>query len=273
MRPAHSMMPEPKDALLNLATAGDLHQMRTLLTASQESPSEEAVQKLLAAAVQSSHLEVVEFLLDQYLSVSMNEEIVRSAVNTGSIPVFKILLARDPSIINMPFEKRGSPLIVACMGRQTSEYLEYLLESGADPNQDPDAASYPLALVAALYSDPDAIDLLLRYGARLEHSGPLAAAARLGNEPLMRRLFDSGARLEDDIYYVGAYTSLATPLHIAVERGHLGVVKILLQHGADPTATDDRGATVFDVARQMQNKGKDVSQMLKILGEDEDQTV
>ncbi|KAH0354150.1 hypothetical protein KCU81_g1543, partial [Aureobasidium melanogenum] len=260
------MTSQTEDTLLDLALAGNVTQMKTLLMASERPPLESTIQNLLVAAVKSSQLDVVELLLDQYPSVSLNEEIVRGAVNTGSIPIFKILLARDPSIINMPFEKRGSPFIVACMGRQTVEYLKFLLEAGADPNQDPDAATYPLALVAALYSDIDAFDLLLQNGARLQHSGALAAAARLGNEPMIRRLLDRGARLENDGYSLGART---TPLHVAVESGRLGVVKILLQNGADSTATNASGATAFDVARQMETKGKDMSQMLEILGEDD----
>ncbi|KAG9683641.1 hypothetical protein KCU95_g12997, partial [Aureobasidium melanogenum] len=255
-----------EETLLDLTLAGDVAQMRTLLMGSEEPPSESIIQNLLVAGVKGTHLGVVELLLDRHPSVPLNEEIVRGAVNTGSIPVFKILLARDPSIINMPFDKRGSPLIVACMGRQTVEYLKFLLEAGADPNQDPDAATYPLALVAALYSDIDAIDLLLQNGARLEHSGALAAAARLGNEPMTRRLLDRGARLENDGYSLGART---TPLHVAVESGRLEVVKILLQNGADSTAINASGATAFDVARQMETKGKDMSQMLEILGEDD----
>lgn len=260
------MTSEPENALLNLVLAGDVLKMETSIMASQEQPSETTIQHLLIAAVKSSHISVVELLLEQYPSVPLNEEIVRGAVNTGSIPIFEILLARDPSIINMPFDKRGSPLIVACMGRQTTDYLKFLLEAGADPNQDPDAATYPLALVAALYHDPDVIDLLLRHGARLEHSDSLAAAARLGNEPMIRRLLDRGARLDNDGYSPGARIS---PLHVAVESDRIGVVEILLQHGADPTTTNASGATAIDVARQMKFKGKDMSQMLRTLGENE----
>lgn len=262
------MMPNSEASLLDLAVAGNVAQMRTLLKSRQEQPSETTIQDLLITAMESSHFGIVELLLDQYQFVTLNEEIVRGAVNTGSIPITKILLARNPSLVNMPFDKRGSPLIVACMGRQKIEYLKFLLDAGADPNQDPDAATYPLALVAALYRDPDAIDLLLRHDARLEHSGCLAAAATLGNEPMMRRLLDRGARLEDDAYSVGTDTSFETPLHIAVKRCHLGIVRILLQYGVVPTVIDAKGATALDVAKQMNNSGTDMSQMLRIPGED-----
>ena len=81
---------------------------------------------------------------------------------------------------------------------------------------------------------------------------------------MLQRLFDHGARIEDDTTGVPVGSS---PLHIAVKAGHLGVVKILLQHGADPTVRDAGGATIFDVLRRMRDDGKDVSQMSEILGE------
>lgn len=259
-------MSGPKDDLRNLVLAGDVAQMKNLLVTNQEMPSETTIQDLLIAAAKSSHLGVLEFLLDQYPDIPLNEEIVRGAVNTGSIPKFKILLTRDSSIINMPFDKRGSPLTVACMGRQSVMYLKFLLEAGADPNQDPDAALFPLALVAALYHDTDTINLLLRHGARLDHSGCLSAAARLGNEPKIRRLLDRGARPENDAMLMRIGSS---PLHVAVESGHSGVVELLLQYGADPTVTSGSGATALVVARQMNNRGKDMSQILGILGAEE----
>ena len=118
-----SMASGLEDSLLSIALTGDITQMRALLIACQESPSEETIQRALTAATKCSYLDIVKFMLHQYPSTSLNEEIVRGAVNTGSIPIFETLLARDPSIINMQFDRRGTPLIVACMGRQKAEFL------------------------------------------------------------------------------------------------------------------------------------------------------
>ncbi|KAK5624989.1 hypothetical protein RRF57_013355 [Xylaria bambusicola] len=63
----------------------------------------------MATAAKGSHLDVVTFLLAQYPSVSLNEEIVRAAVNTGSTRIFAALLGRDSSIINMQLDRPVRP--------------------------------------------------------------------------------------------------------------------------------------------------------------------
>lgn len=248
------------------ASTGDLAQIQTLLS-EYESPSEETIQTILVTAAKSGQLGIINFLLDQHATLPLNEEIFRSAVNTGSIPIIKVLLARDPDpdIINLPFDRRGSALIVACMGRQPTEYLQFLLEAGADPNMDPDAAAYPLALVASLYTDPAAVDVLLKHGARPEGTGALACAAQKGNEDMVRSLLESGARPEAEAKALCVYNT-GSPLHGAVGHGHVGVVELLLRYGADITAVDHTGLTAIDIAKQMDSDGVDVSNILEILG-------
>jgi len=250
------------DELFALASTGDLSQLETILLKEKESPLDETVQELLAIAAKESHTAVVNLFLTKYTSVPLNEEIVRNAVKSGSIPIMKALLARNPSAINMPFDHYGSPLIVACMGRKNIDYLWYLLEAGADPNQDPDAATFPLAIVAALYKDPAVIDILLQSGARLERSGALGAAARLGNELMMSRLLERGAQPETDAIRP---SERGSALHTAVEAGHVGVTRMLLQHGADTKAVDGNGMAAIDIARKIEEKGKDMSQILELL--------
>ncbi|KAF5658695.1 hypothetical protein FHETE_9760 [Fusarium heterosporum] len=247
-----------RGTLNNLASVGDIGELKSILS-NDPNVSLAIIEDLLVTATKSSQVEVINLLLSQYPSTPLSEQIVRGAVNTGSIPIMKALLARDPSIINMPFDHYGSPLIVACMGRQKIEYLEYLLGVGADPNQDPDAASFPLTIVAALYEEPEVIDLLLNHGARVVHSGALGAAARLGNEVMMRRLLERGAKPDTD-----AATS-ESPLHTAVRAGHVGIATILLQDGADPMSMDGNGCTPIDIAEKKRLEGNDMSEMLQVL--------
>ncbi|KAF4435167.1 ankyrin [Fusarium acutatum] len=251
-----------KDQLIALASAGDTKEMRTLISSTKETPSKETIQEVLTTAIRNCQFDAAGFLLSRYRSVPLNEEIVRAGINTGSIPLMQALITKDPSVINMQFDMRGTPLIVACMGRQHVDFLRFLLEAGADPNQEPDAAAYPLALVTGLYKDTAAVDLLLKYGAKIEGSGALAAAARRGNEVMMRYLLEKGARPESDATSIGTD---ASPLRVAVRAGHVGIVRILMQHGDDPSAADGTGTSAIELAKQLQEEGKATSEMLEVL--------
>lgn len=265
-RPSFAMAPDLENSLVTLASAEDLDQLKALLSSSHESPSEETVQYLLETAAKTSNLDVLNFLLNRYPTVHLNEEIIRGSIYTRSIPVFKALLARDPAIINMRFDMRGTPLVVACQSQQNVEYLRLLLEAGADPNMDPDTSTYPLALVASFYADPTAMDVLLRHGALPQGTGALATAAMRGKEAMVLNLLEHGARPEAEASsQTGGYCGMLSPLHVAVSRGHENVVRILLQHGADPNATDEKGLTAMEVAKQMETDGKDVSKVMEVL--------
>ncbi|KAF5529968.1 ankyrin [Fusarium phyllophilum] len=251
-----------KDQLIALASTGDTKNMKAVISSTTEKPSKEIIQEVLITAIRNCQFDTASFLLPRYRSVPLNEEIVRAGINTGSIPLMQALLTKDPSVINMQFDMRGTPLIVACMGRQHVDFLRFLLEAGADPNQEPDAAAYPLALVAGLYKDTAAVDLLLKYGAKIEGSGALGAAARRGNEIMMRYLLEKGARPESDATSVGTG---ASPLRVAVGAGHVGIVRILMQHGANPNEADGTGTSPVELAKQLQQEGKATSEMVEAL--------
>ena len=255
-------------SLVAICSAGDLDRLKALLPSGCETPSEEIIQDLLNAAARNSKLDVVNFLLEQYPTVRLNEEIVRGSIYTRSIAIFNALLARDPAIINMRFDMRGTPLIVACQSQQDVDYLRTLLEAGADPNIDPDTSIYPIALVASLggYTDAAAIDLLLRHGARPEGTGALAYAAMNGKDAVVLSLLKAGACPQAEANAApGGYYATPSPLHAAVIHGHESVVGLLLEYGADPNAVDNKGLTATDHAMQMSRDGKNVSSIIDIL--------
>ncbi len=186
------------------------------------------------------------------------------AVYSGSEQLFAALYNKDPSIINMQFDRRGTPLSLACMNRQPADFLAFLLDLGADPNQDPDTSPFPLASAAAFYNnDVRPASLLLQHGARLAHSGALAAAAWRGNVELVKFLLGEGANQETDQVEVGD-SGLA--MHIAAQKGHVEVVRALAEAGVDLLMKDRDGKTALEVAEAAEGvDGKDRAEIKRIL--------
>lgn len=56
-------------------------------------------------------------------------------------------------------------------------------------------------------------------------------------------------------------TGRVTPLHLAAQFGHAGIVEVLLEYGADATLKDEYGDTPMDDA--IANKQKNVIELLK----------
>lgn len=81
------MTPDFQDVLTTTASSGDINQLRIVLTAGQESPYDESFQKLQIASAKSSQLDLLKFLLSQHPSIPLDVEVVRGAVNAGSIPI------------------------------------------------------------------------------------------------------------------------------------------------------------------------------------------
>ena len=245
--------------------AGDLDKFKQLLAEQGSSKLDEvAAEVLLTEAAWKRQESIFTFLISKYPPRSLNEEVVRAAVYSGSIPIFSALMAWDPTVINLQFDRRGTPLAIACSSRQSPEFLEFLLAAGADPNQDPEMAALPLAAVAAFYSDTRAADLLLTYGARMEGSGALPTAASLGNEVMLRYLLQRGADRE---IAEGGLSVAVLALHAAANRGRAENVRVLLEHGVDANIRNNEGKTALEVAEEAEKVegGKDFSEIKALL--------
>jgi len=141
--------------------------------------------------------------------------------------------------------------------------VELLLEHGANPNiQDKDG--YTPLHYAAWKGHLKVVELLLEHGANpniQKHDGetPLHLAVWEGHLKVVELLLEHGANpnIQENKY---GYTPLhdavnrclknkfgRTPLHFTVSRYHVvDVVRVLLDHGADPTIRDNKGRTPLD---------------------------
>ncbi|EDN99299.1 predicted protein [Sclerotinia sclerotiorum 1980 UF-70] len=112
--------------MVEAASAGNLDMLEQLL-ADEENPAEETIQTLLNAAAWKSQTSIVSFLLSNYPSVPLPEETIRAAVYSPSIELISALLSKAAAIINHQFDRRGTPIALACMNKQPVEFLEFLL--------------------------------------------------------------------------------------------------------------------------------------------------
>ncbi|HZT41769.1 MAG TPA: ankyrin repeat domain-containing protein [Chthonomonadaceae bacterium] len=165
-----------------------------------------------------------------------------------------VLLEQNPALATT--SDIGRTLISAAAGEWDLPRVQLLLEHGADVHVKGALGHDPLyraanALAPGRESEGRAVvELLIQHGANVNgRSGPgqmtaLHMAARRGTVTIAEVLLTSGAEIEArDI-------KGETPLRRAVNCRQEGMVRLLLSHGADPLAQDNRGCTALAAARQ-----------------------
>jgi uncharacterized protein len=110
-------------------------------------------------------------------------------------------------------------------------------------------------MVAAAEGLLSVVEMLLQNGALVHATGTgfnqgsaLHEAAGNGETAVVKYLLSHGAAVDAEA------PGGVTPLMCAAAWGYVGVAKLLLEKGADPTKTDRRGGTAADIARE---KGED----------------
>jgi ankyrin repeat protein len=153
------------------------------------------------------------------------------------------------------------PLLLFAAASPSTEELERVLCITPDVNVIENGTQQRNALhMAAIFNQPRNISLLLRAGVN-RHAvtdkgfSPLVAACISGSAEAVKVLLDEG---DQDPNSRDSYQN--TPLHAAVMNGHVGVIRELLEHGADPSATTVDGWTPLTAA--LFKKNSEVTEIL-----------
>ncbi|MEW6351670.1 MAG: ankyrin repeat domain-containing protein [Thermodesulfobacteriota bacterium] len=190
----------------------------------------------LMAAAENGELSAVELLVSKGANVNFQCDdgptALKEAVDNQRTDVVKFLLDHGANV-NAKLRGGTTTLMRAALTGNV-EVVKLLLEKGADLHtQTPNGAT--ALTLAALKDRAEVVKLLRSRGAQLD----LHTAALIGDETEAKRLFDTGA----DVNAADAqgWTSLMN----AAQKGHAGVVSLLLKRGANPVVKREDGGTVL----------------------------
>ncbi|EAW15004.1 Ankyrin repeat protein [Aspergillus clavatus NRRL 1] len=208
----------------------------------------------LIQAAHGGHLSIVKLLVeagcdiepDNYNGVTP----LATAVANGHLEVVKFLLARGAN----PDPRCFSDLTPLCMAARRGhlEILEYLLDHGADPHPriNNETSLYALAWAAQLNHVAiveflmDRFDYLHMVQTKEERCILLCVAAATGIVQWAQHLLDAGLPPNikgDNVLAFGLLYKDFTPLAWAADRGHLRLVELLIDRGANPSQFNEPG--------------------------------
>jgi len=158
------------------------------------------------------------------------------ALRAGDGPALRKLLRDDPTAVNLKGAGGATPLMYAAVYGD-ADSVRLLLEAGAEPNLRNDAGA--TALLWAV-DDLDKTRLLLKAGADANARSDdgrtplLSATGRVGCAEVVKLLLDHGANPSAMAH---SYRGPTTPLRQAADAGDAVVVKMLLDRGAEMKGT------------------------------------
>ncbi len=204
---------------------------------------------LLEVALDRGYAEMEQLLIAKQPHVSPRGEPVAAAIRDRDLPRLRLLLDANPGLLHAGDASGNQPIHWAVMSRQP-QVIDELLARGADPNaRRPDGAR-PIQLCNGDYhyrgwrdvpGDGTATPLeVLRHLRARGAECDICTAAHIGDEARVRELLDADPSLANRASeYVTYYPCSGTPLRNAAGAGHLDLVRLLLERGADPNLPEE----------------------------------
>jgi ankyrin repeat protein len=228
-------------------------EVAALLLDRDSDPMNLAVDDSLIEVARDRGYVAMEKLLETKLAAlhgaSAQGEACAAAIRARGLAKMRSLLDAQPELLQAGDAGGSQPIHWAVMTRQL-DVVDELLARGADINaQRPDGAR-PIQLTNGDYSyrgwrdvptevattPREVLDGLRARGANCD----ICTAAYIGDLPRVRELLDRDPSLANrPSDYVTYYACSGTPLRNAAAGGHIEVVKLLLERGADPNLPEE----------------------------------
>jgi ankyrin repeat protein len=192
---------------------------------------------------------LLEDALAERFGTSPRGEPVAAAIRARDLSEVRRLLDASPELLHAGDLGSSQPIHWAVMTRQL-DVIDELLTRGARIDARRADGARPIQLTNGDYSyrgwrdvpdevtttPPQVLDHLIQRGAQVD----ISTAASMGDLARVRALLEADPSLANrPADYVSYYAASGTPLRNAAARGHLAMVRLLLDHGADPNLREE----------------------------------
>jgi ankyrin repeat protein len=145
------------------------------------------------------------------------------------------------------------------VGADRIKLVKWLLENGADPNENSQAGLWTCLDIGVVHASIETVELLLKHGANIQNTNSLLRACVYGRIEMINLLLDYGIdvnEIPDNELTTDRdrKRGLGTALHIAARKNQEEVVRVLLKRGADRAMVDSLDKTVLDIANMSGHK-------------------
>lgn len=224
-----------------------------LLLSHMGDPLSLAVNDTLLTMARERGYTAVQQLLEAHLArhfhISERGEPVAAAIREKNLRKVKQLLDASPELIHAGDERGNQPIHWAVMTRQL-RMIDAVLERGADINAQRFDGARPIQLTNGDYTYRGWRDVpagtkvkpreVLGYLREKGADCDICTASYIGDEARVRELLAADPALANrPSDYVTYYACSGTPIRNAAAGGHLPIVQLLLDHGADPNLPEE----------------------------------